>query len=52
MSARVELPLTRVAGLNEALTPVGRLGAESVTIPKPNDLTCRGIDSVPSKAMV
>jgi len=48
----VELPLTSVAGLNDAVTPVGRPGAESVTVPNPKDLTCSGIDSVPSEAML
>jgi hypothetical protein len=44
---RVELPLTSVAGLNDAATPEGSPGAESVTVPKPNDLSCSGMLRVP-----
>lgn len=48
VSVSLELPLTSVDGLNDAVTPEGSPGAESVTVPKPNDLTCSGTVSVPA----
>lgn len=43
----MELPLTRVDGLKDAVTPFGSPGAESVTVPKLNETTCSGMVTDP-----
>ena len=48
VSVNVEVPLTSEGVLKDAVTPVGSPPAESVTVPYPNDLICRGMDTVPA----